>query len=89
MGKKEIVSALAVELGTTKKAAGEAYDAFIAVTQNAIAEGNDVNLSGLVAFKQKEVPAHEKVVHFTGAPETITVPARTKVTAKASKTLTR
>lgn len=86
-GKKELVATIAEQTGSTKKAAGEAFDAVVEAIHAHLAEGEDVSVNGLVNFTQKVVPAHERVLGFSG--ETVQVPERVQVKAKASKTLTR
>lgn len=87
VGKKELVDTIAEQMDTTKKAAGEAIDGVVEAIKTHIAEGEDVSIIGLVNFTQKVVPAHERVLGFSG--ETVQVPERVQVRARASKTLTR
>lgn len=87
VGKKELVATIAAQTGSTKKAAGEAFDAVVEAIQTQLAEGENVAINGLVTFTQKLVPAHERTLGFSG--ETVQVPERVQVKAKASKTLTR
>jgi hypothetical protein len=48
MNKQELVDAIALAVGTSKSAAGETIDAFVAVVTQAVAEGDSVQLVGLV-----------------------------------------
>ena len=85
VGKKELVATIAEQAGVTKKDAGLAFDAVVEAVKTRIAEGEDVSIMGLVSFTQKLVPAHERVLGFNG--ETVQVPERVQVKAKASKAL--
>lgn len=85
VGKKELVATIANQLGSTKKDAGIALDAVAEAIRTHLAEGEDVAIKGLVSFTQKTVPAHERTLGFNG--ETVEVPERVHVKARASKTL--
>lgn len=87
VGKKELVATIAEQMETTKKAAGLALEGVIEAVKTHLAEGEDVSIVGLVGFTQKVVPAHERVLGFSG--ETVQVPERVQIRAKASKTLTK
>jgi len=50
MNKQELVDAIALAVGTTKSAAGESIDAFVAVVTQAVAEGDSVQLVGFGTF---------------------------------------
>ena len=50
MHKQELVDAIALAVGTTKSAAGESIDAFVAVVTQAVAEGDSVQLVGFGTF---------------------------------------
>lgn len=88
LGKKELTELVAVELGSTKKDAGAAIDAVVSAIRTGLEKGEDVSLQGLVNFTVVEVPAHERVLGFDNG-KTVQIPAKTKVKAKASKTLTK
>lgn len=87
VAKKELVATIAEQMGSTKKDAGLALDGVVEAIQTHIADGQDVSISGLVKFTQKVVPAHERKLGFNG--ETVQVPERVQVKAKASKTLVK
>ena len=50
MNKQELVDAVALAVGTSKSAAAETIDAFIAVVTQAVAEGDGVQLIGFGSF---------------------------------------
>lgn len=87
VGKKELVATIAEQMETTKKDAGLAFDGVVEAIKTHLAEGEDVSIVGLVNFTQKVVPAHERVLGFNG--ETVQVPERVQIKARASKTLTK
>lgn len=87
VGKQDLVNTIAEQMGTTKKDAGLAFDGVVEAIKTHIADGEDVSIVGLVNFTQKLVPAHERVLGFSG--ETAQIPERIHVKAKASKTLAR
>lgn len=87
VGKKELVTMMAEKTKTTKKTAGELYDAFVESVTDMLFDGEDVAISGLVSFKNEHKPAHKRTVYFSGKPEEIQVEERIAVKAKASKTL--
>lgn len=89
VGKEKLVATAAEKLGATKKATGEAFDAIVESVKEALDAGDKVTVTGLVTLEPKVVPAHERTHSLNGVPETITVPERIKVKAKASSVLTK
>jgi DNA-binding protein HU-beta len=85
MNKPEIVSAIAAKANLTKKDAGLAYDAFVEVIKDALAGGEEVNITGIVKFGTKARDARTARNPQTGA--SVSVPAKTVPFAKVSKTL--
>lgn len=81
--KKDLVEALAAELGTTKKEATTFLDAFETVVKDSIHEtGDKVQLQGFLTIEAKDRAARKGRNPQTG--ESIDIPAKTVVTAKAS-----
>lgn len=87
INKKELVGTVAGNLGSTKKAAAEALEAVVDAIKTHLEAGEDVNIIGFANFTQKTVPAHERVLHLSGKPETVQVPERVQFKAKMSKSL--
>lgn len=85
MNKPEIVSAIATKSGLTKKDAGLAYDAIVDVIKDALAGGEEVNITGIVKFGTKAKAARTARNPKNG--EAVSVPAKTVPFAKVSKTL--
>ncbi len=85
MTKTQLIDKIAKENGMTKKAAGEALDAVVNSIQNALAEGEQVQLAGFGAFAVKEIAAHAGRNPKTN--EAIEIAASRRVTFSASKTL--
>jgi len=81
--KKDLVEALAAELETTKKEATAFLDAFETVVKDSIHEtGDKVQLQGFLTIEAKDRAARKGRNPQTG--ESIDIPAKTVVTAKAS-----
>ena len=85
MNKKELINAVAEVMGTTKKAAGEAVDAVFGVIADAMAEGNDVAVSGFGKFVVAERAERQGRNPLTG--ESITIAASKAPKFKASSAL--
>ena len=83
MNKKELINAVAEVMGTTKKAAGEAVDAVFGVIADAMAEGNDVAVSGFGKFVVKKRAARTSINPRTK--QAISVPASKAPTFRAGK----
>ncbi|MEE9347471.1 MAG: HU family DNA-binding protein [Robiginitomaculum sp.] len=66
MNKKELVSALADQCGTTQAQAGEFVAAFCATTVAELKKGNDVVLPGFGKFIAKHRPSREMRNPATG-----------------------
>ncbi len=85
MNKSELVSAVAEKAEITKKSAGEAVDAILAVITEAISNQEDVAITGFGTWKVVERAARKGFNPQTK--EEITIPARNAVSFKAGKTL--
>lgn len=57
MNKNEFLRAVAEKAGSTLKAAGEFYDAYVAVVRETIKEGEKVVLVGWGTYEAKKKPA--------------------------------
>ena len=57
MNKQELLRAVAEKAGSTLKAAGEFYDAYVAVVRETIKEGEKVVLVGWGTYEAKKKPA--------------------------------
>lgn len=64
MNKKMLIDAVAEVMGTTKKAAGEAVDAVFGVITDAMADGNDVAVSGFGKFVVADVPERTGIIQM-------------------------
>lgn len=89
VGKQELVAVAAEGLGATKKATAEAFDAIVGAIKESLEAGQEVSIAGLVSFKQVETAAHTRTLNFGDQPQTVEVPAKSKVVAKASKTFVK
>ena len=88
MNKKELINAVAEVMGTTKKAAGEAVDTVFGVIADAMAEGNDVAVSGFGKFVVADVPERTGIIQMGDRKgEQYTTPAHKAPKFKASSTL--
>ena len=85
MNKKELVKAMAEQLGTTQKAAAEQLEAVLDVITAALVAGEDVKIAGFGTFSVVERAAREGRNPQTG--ETMTIAASKAPKFKASKAL--
>jgi DNA-binding protein HU-beta len=83
MNKQELVDAMAAAIGTSKAAAGEAVDAFVAVVTQAVVEGEGVQLVGFGTFSTGQRAARTGRNPRTG--ETIQISAAKTVEFTAGK----
>jgi DNA-binding protein HU-beta len=83
MNKQELVDAIASALGTSKSAAGETVDAFVAVVTNAVVEGEGVQLVGFGTFSTGQRAARTGRNPRTG--ETLQIAAAKTVKFTAGK----
>ncbi len=83
MNKQELVDAIASAVGTSKSAAAETIDAFIAVVTQAVAEGDGVQLVGFGAFSTGQRAARNGRNPRTG--ETLKIAAAKTVKFTAGK----
>lgn len=87
IAKKEIVDALALELGTTKKEAIETYNAVLKVLKEKLQPADvSLTLDGIGTLKTFVKPAHEIASALHGG-KIIQVPERQKVKFKQSNGL--
>lgn len=85
MNKVELISRMAEIEETTKKAAGEHLDAVVTAISEALAKGEEVNISGFGKFSVAERAAREGRNPATG--ETIQIAASKSPKFKAAKAL--
>jgi len=85
--KKDFIAAMAELNGMTKKAAGEAVDAFLLTLEHLTAQRKEVNLNGYLATELKVVEAYVGRNPKTG--ESVNVPEKIKVKASAKAKLKR
>lgn len=85
MNKKDLVKAMADQLGTTQKAATEQLDAVLDVITAALVAGEDVKIAGFGTFSVTERAAREGRNPATG--ETIQIAASKAPKFKAAKAL--
>jgi DNA-binding protein HU-beta len=83
MNKQELVDAIASALDTSKSAAGETVDAFIAVVTKAVVEGDGVQLVGFGTFSSGQRAARTGRNPRTG--ETLQIAAAKTVKFTAGK----
>ena len=83
MNKQELVDAIALAVGTSKAAAGETIDAFVAVVTQAVAEGDGVQLVGFGTFSTGQRAARTGRNPRTG--ETLQIAAAKTVKFTAGK----
>ena len=83
MNKTELINAMSVKMGTTKKAAGEAIDAFVDAIVEAVSAGEEVNIAGFGKFSVTEREEREGRNPQTG--EAITIAASKSPKFKAGK----
>lgn len=85
MNKSELVSAIAEDLGFTKKDTSSVVDAVFQKISEALSNGEDVALAGFGTFKVKDRAERAGRNPQTG--ESIVIPATKAVTFKAGKAL--
>ena len=85
MNKADLVSAIAVKTGSTKKAAEASLDAFIDVTSNALKKGDKLALVGFGTFEVRKRAARKGRNPQTGAE--MKIPASKAPVFKAGKAL--
>ena len=85
MNKNELISRMAEVEGTTKKAAGEQVEAILSVITEALANGDEVSLTGFGKFSVTERAAREGRNPQTG--EAIQIAASKSPKFKAGKAL--
>lgn len=83
MNKTELINAMSEKMGTTKKAATEAIEAFVETVVETVTTGEEVNISGLGKFSVVERAEREGRNPATG--ETITIAASKAPKFKAGK----
>jgi DNA-binding protein HU-beta len=83
MNKQELVDAIALSVGTSKAAAGETIDGFVAVVTQAVAEGDGVQLVGFGSFSTGQRAARTGRNPRTG--ETLQIAAAKTVKFTAGK----
>ena len=86
MNKTQLIEQVAVKANFTKKVSAEAVDAVLETLTEALKEGAGVKLTGFGNFTFKERKERKGRNPSTG--ETITIPATTVISFKASKALT-
>jgi DNA-binding protein HU-beta len=88
MNKKELIAKLAETMNTTKKAAEEALDAVTAVITEALADGQDVKITGFGTFSAVEVAERTGIIQMGDRKgETYTTPAHRSPKFKAASAL--
>ena len=85
MNKVDLIAKVAEKQETTKKAAGEALDAVVAVITETLVSGEDIKIAGFGTFSVTERAARTGRNPQTG--ETIKIEATKAPKFKASKTL--
>jgi DNA-binding protein HU-beta len=85
MSKQEIVAKMADDANITKKAAEDAYNAFLDAVKGSLAKGESVSLIGFGTFAVSERSARKGRNPQTG--KEIKIPARKVPTFKAGKGL--
>jgi len=86
MNKQELADAIASAVGTSKSAAGETIDAFVAVVAQAVARGEGVQLIGLIGFGSSSTGQRATSTgHNPRTGETLHVPAAKTVKFTAAK----
>lgn len=83
MNKKLLIDVVSEKLGTTKKDAGAALDAIVEAIIEAVADGQEVSISGFGKFSVSERAAREGRNPATG--ESITIAASKSPKFKAAK----
>ena len=85
MGQTELVNKMAVEMGTTKKAAKEALDAVLNAIESGLAETGEISLAKFGKFEVRDMAARKGRNPQTG--EEIEIPAMKKAAFKPAKAL--
>ncbi len=85
MNKTQLIDVIVSESGLKKKEAEAALNATVKAIEEALANGDTVNLIGFGSFQVKDVAAREGVNPQTG--EKITIAATKRPTFTASKAL--
>ena len=83
MNKTSLIDVMSEKMGSTKKAAGEAIDAFVDAIVEAVSAGEEVNIAGFGKFSVTEREEREGRNPATG--ETITIAASKAPKFKAGK----
>lgn len=83
MNKTEFIKAIAAKAGTSAKAAGEFYNAYVEVLAEALKKGDKVTLVGFGTYEAKKVAAHTAINPMTKAK--VKVPATVKPALKFGK----
>lgn len=85
MNKAELISAIALRTGSSKKAAEESLNAFVDVTSTALKKGDKVTLIGFGTFEVRKRAARKGRNPQTGAE--MKIPASKAPAFKAGKAL--
>ena len=85
MNKAEMADRLAARTGLSKAEAMKAVDGLFAVIGDALADGDEVRVTGFGAFGTRSMPARTGRNPRTGEP--VSISASTSPTFKAGKTL--
>lgn len=85
IGKAEFTTGMAEKFNLTKKQAQEELNHVLTHLQDTLQEGNDVNLTGYIKFRLKEV--EERVGRNPQSGEAVTVPAHRQVRASIGSKL--
>ena len=85
MNKKDMVEAINNTVGFSKREAGQIVDKALDIMKSALADGEEVMISGFGKFSVREKGARKGRNPKTG--ERITLPARKVVTFKVSRVL--
>jgi len=85
MNKAQLIEAMAVKTGDSKKSTGEALDAFVSIVSDAMKNGDKVQLVGFGTFETRARAARKGKNPQTGAE--IKIPACKAPAFKAGKAL--
>ena len=86
MSKQDLINAIADSAGITKRAAGDALEAFIAYITKNLKGGTNVTVTGFGTFKVSKRAARQGV-NPRNPTQRISIPAMKVPTCKAGKTL--
>lgn len=86
MSKQDLINAIAESSGITKRAAGDALEAFIAYVTKNLKKGDSVTVTGFGTFKVSKRAARQGV-NPRNPSQRISIPAMKVPTFKAGKTL--